>query len=188
MLRPTRSFAATLSIAVTVFVVGCSPSSTPAAHSIQSGSMSTGPDTPSRPTNASPPTIPQPAPTSGPRPSLVLPTSDWNTRSPSSDALLTGKLVLDPQNCVRIQPSGATVSQSFFVLWPGGYTIEKEGAIIDILDTDGRVVARLGDTIETTGGAGTDNSVERAQACTRDPLWGMQSPVTIVAASGPSTR
>lgn len=75
-----------------------------------------------------------------------------------------------------------------FVLWPDGYTIEKEGAIIDILDTDGRVVARLGDTIETTGGAGTDNSVERAQACTRDPLWGMQSPVTIVAASGPSTR
>lgn len=141
MFRPTRPqpLVATLSIAVLVFLVGCSPSSTPTPDAIRSGSVNLSPGSPlqsvtpnpersSQPTSVSLPTVPHPSPTSGPRQSLVLPTSDWSTRLPSMDALLIGKLVLDQDNCVRIQPSGVTVSRSVYPLWPDGYTIKQEGA------------------------------------------------------------
>jgi hypothetical protein len=63
------------------------------------------------------------------------------------EALATGTLVLE-NGYLRLTTEGS----SELIIWPEGYSLNMEGDEIQILDEDGQVVARAGDTISAAGG------------------------------------
>jgi len=73
-----------------------------------------------------------------------------------------GKVVLQ-DGCIRIAPFVLGIVpapvKSYLPLWPYGYSWRKSGLRIEILDTDGRVVARVGDVITIVGGEWQEKSV-----------------------------
>lgn len=63
------------------------------------------------------------------------------------DALFEGTVAGDESGCLRLASSdGATV------VWPLGYRAEVEGSSVEILDVDGVVVGRVGETFTISGG------------------------------------
>ena len=67
-------------------------------------------------------------------------------------ALRTGTLVEDPRSGLGIEDSTGSITP---VIWPFGYSTRLDVGGIALVDGEGRVVARVGDTIEL-GGEGDD--------------------------------
>lgn len=66
------------------------------------------------------------------------------------EALITGRLVPHPDWGLALQaPGGGELSHPIF---PFGYTAARQGEAIVLLDENGRLVARVGDTIQSSGG------------------------------------
>ncbi len=65
------------------------------------------------------------------------------------EALAMGTLILD-DGYLRLSPSYS--DDTYLIIWPAGYSIDMEGDEIRVLDEDGQVVARVGDTISAAGG------------------------------------
>ncbi len=63
-------------------------------------------------------------------------------------ALLKGKLVLDDQGCIRVNSDAG-----YLLLWPEDFSVRGTGSSVQILDGQERVVARIGDQVEMSGGA-----------------------------------
>jgi hypothetical protein len=66
-------------------------------------------------------------------------------------ALLSGSLVADARLGIAIAGSDGTLVK---VRWPSGYVGRQTGSVVELLDGEGRVVARVGDHVETGGGLG----------------------------------
>jgi hypothetical protein len=65
------------------------------------------------------------------------------------EALATGMLILE-DGYLRLSPSYS--DDNFLIIWPKGYSLDKNGDEIRILDEEGQVVARVGDNISAAGG------------------------------------
>jgi hypothetical protein len=114
---------------------------------------------------------------------LHILTSDWKQGDPSDDALLTGKLTLDDDQCVRLEGTdGAEVD----LVWPADFeaTVERVGPSdqLKVYDTDRNIAARDGDTVELGGGfTPADPYVGLACAPTSDQVFLIQSKVEVTA-------
>lgn len=75
-----------------------------------------------------------------------------------------GRLILD-EGYLRFK---MTFGESYMIIWPYGYTIRLEGKTIQVLNADGRVVARAGDRIVI--GGGETNSTEGIENSIGQPL------------------
>ena len=64
-------------------------------------------------------------------------------------ALAGGKLVLD-NCCLRLKDSA--YDYSCLPIWPYGYSLSIEGKEIQVIDNNGKPIARVGDTITVGGG------------------------------------
>ncbi len=90
---------------------------------------------------------------STPAEGVTLPSSGSTDAGP--EALATGVLrgdgALGAQGCVWVEMPGS--EERISVLWPKGYRARFDP--LELLDGDGRVIARDGDLLELTGGAAT---------------------------------
>lgn len=59
--------------------------------------------------------------------------------------------------CLRVTSS----DNSYLAIWPYGFSVRVRGGEIQVLDADGEVVGRVGDTIEVGGGGTTLEIVEK---------------------------
>lgn len=66
----------------------------------------------------------------------------------SMTALLKGELVLDENGCIRVKHG----NDNYLLVWPYGFSLRTEGGAIQIVDSTGKPVARVGDIIEAGGG------------------------------------
>jgi hypothetical protein len=74
------------------------------------------------------------------------------TTAPSSvcmDALITGRLVANAAWGIALIDASGQVSK---VLWPNGFHGVLDGSVLFLVDGQGRVVARVGDVIQSGGG------------------------------------
>jgi hypothetical protein len=74
------------------------------------------------------------------------------------EALATGMLILE-DGYLRLSPSYS--DDNFLIIWPKGYSLDKNGDEIRILDEEGQVVARVGDNISAGGGEVGKGIVEK---------------------------
>lgn len=65
------------------------------------------------------------------------------------EALATETLILE-DGYLRLSPSYS--DSNFLIIWPKGYSLDKNGDEIRILNEEGQVVARVGDNISAAGG------------------------------------
>jgi hypothetical protein len=84
---------------------------------------------------------------------LDLPTSNWRSGKPGLLARLTGVLkgAADSSGKYYVWVESAGIKTH--VVWPAGFTALLDP--LEIVDADGKVVAREGDVIEVGGGAGS---------------------------------
>lgn len=77
-------------------------------------------------------------------------------------SLAEGKLVLD-NGYLRIKRILALrfIGESDLLIWPYGYSLRIEGKEIQVIDSDGQVVARVGDRIKVGGGEVPAEIVEK---------------------------
>jgi len=71
-------------------------------------------------------------------------------KEPYPSALATGVLVLDNGH-LRLKPATG-VGDSNLLIWPYGYSLYTEGKEIQIINGEGKAVARMGDIIKVGGG------------------------------------
>ncbi len=64
------------------------------------------------------------------------------------DARMEGRLILDG-GYLRLKP---IFHESYLIIWRYGYTVHLKGKTVQVLNADGRVVARVGDWIVIGGG------------------------------------
>lgn len=74
--------------------------------------------------------------------------SEPNSIYPSN--LARGRLVLD-DNCLRLKPL-YFFGRGVLLIWPYGYSLKTEDNTIRVTDSDGLMVARVGDWIKVGGG------------------------------------
>ena len=92
--------------------------------------------------NAGPPVVADAA-------KMTLPTGSWRPGERGFLAIIAGTLALDRNGCVVL----ATAAGDQYAVWPSGYTAERDSdGKFRVLDPDGKVVGRSGQSIETTGG------------------------------------
>ena len=99
------------------------------------------------------------------------------------EASIEGTLVLD-NGYLRLEKSG------FLLIWPYGFSLNMEGDAINILDKEGREVARVGDTIRMGGGTGDKKIAEdfmgrKLPDGAKDPFWIVGEVVSSVPAPPP---
>ena len=82
---------------------------------------------------------------------LPIPTSQWKDGDDSMAALAEGVLVLRPDSCLVL----VSDTVELVVAWPAGFTAVQRIGGIDVLGTDGSVVAREGEQISLGGGEGS---------------------------------
>jgi hypothetical protein len=70
-------------------------------------------------------------------------------RSAYMEALLQGKLIIDA-GCLRIEDESG--SESYLVIWQADYFLNDDQGVIEVLDQNGRVAARVGERISLGGG------------------------------------
>ena len=63
------------------------------------------------------------------------------------DALLEGRLELD-NGCLRVK----YFDDNYLLIWPHGFSLRTEGKEIQVIDSDGQLVARVGDRMKVSGG------------------------------------
>jgi len=71
------------------------------------------------------------------------------------DALLEGKLELD-NGYLRVK----YFDDNYLLIWPHGFSLHIEGKEIHVIDSDGQLVARVGDQIKVGGGEAPAEKVE----------------------------
>jgi hypothetical protein len=59
-----------------------------------------------------------------------------------------GRLVLD-NNCLCLKP---IIGHSYLLIWPYGSSLRIEGKVIEVVNRDGKALARVGDVIKVGGG------------------------------------
>jgi hypothetical protein len=64
------------------------------------------------------------------------------------DALLIGKLVI-VKNCLRVEDNA---KNNYLLIWPKGFSINREVTAIEVYDSKGNSVAKVGDHIEFASG------------------------------------
>jgi hypothetical protein len=75
-----------------------------------------------------------------------VPTSQWKPGDAGMTALLEGTLVKDGSGCL--------VVDDLVIVWPAGYTAQQTPAgSVEVIDPDGRVVARTGAPLRAGGGS-----------------------------------
>ncbi len=65
------------------------------------------------------------------------------------DGEIDGTLVL-VNNCIRINSDQA--KESYLLIWPPGFDISVKDSMVEILDSEGQVVAHIGDMVQIGGG------------------------------------
>ena len=84
---------------------------------------------------------------------LHILTSDWKPGDDAMDALLTGKLILDDDRCVRLEGSDG---DEVDLVWPADFeaTVQRVGPTdqLKVYDTDRNIAARGDDTVQLGGG------------------------------------
>lgn len=63
------------------------------------------------------------------------------------ESVLSGELLLD-NDCLRINDGYS----NYLIIWPPGFSMRTEGEEIQVIDSNGKVVARVGDNIYVSGG------------------------------------
>jgi hypothetical protein len=116
---------------------------------------------------------------------LHILTSDWKPGDGSDDAQLTGKLLLDDDQCVRLE---GTDGVEVDLVWPADFeaTVQRVGASdqLKVYATDRNIAARGGDTVQLGGGF-SSAAPYAGLACgpVSDQVFLVQSKVTVVGAS-----
>lgn len=91
-------------------------------------------------------------------------------------ALLEGKLILDPNGCLRVGSVGgeASSNDSPLVLWHHDSQLQIEGDAIEILNSDGQVVGLVGEAIRMGGGESSAEAIPGLpiEACP-GPYWAL---------------
>ena len=82
---------------------------------------------------------------------------------PFMEALLQGKLAVT-EGCLRVTGSG----RSHLVIWQPGFFVNNNEGVIEILDRNGEVVARVGEEIRI--GGGEVPLTEKLKQLLREPL------------------
>jgi hypothetical protein len=67
------------------------------------------------------------------------------------DALAGGTLVDDPRWGIALAQDDGTRMQ---VVWPAGYVARRTDGLLELVDADGKTVARGGDRVTVAGGTG----------------------------------
>ena len=71
------------------------------------------------------------------------------------DALAGGTIVDDPRWGIALaQNDGSRLE----VVWPAGYVARRSGSVLELVDGDGRAVARAGDRVTVAGGMGAGDA------------------------------
>ncbi|MDC0674543.1 hypothetical protein [Nannocystis radixulma] len=65
------------------------------------------------------------------------------------EALLSGTLI-EQSGCLRVSPDGK--QPGHLLIWQPGYTARRTGDRLEIVDSTGKVVARVGEPLRTGGG------------------------------------
>lgn len=145
--RGARSFAAVFAlpvlIAASLVAAACGGSAAegPAEDDRAAGDRATGHPTTEEPTTAS-------TPGSG---VVFIEQEPVKGLNLGPTAMGGGKLVIDEEGCLRLKlPRGDGPSD--IPVWPHGYSLSTENDEIRILNDKGRVVARVGDTVQVGGG------------------------------------
>jgi hypothetical protein len=94
---------------------------------------------------------------------MLLPTDHWRPGDPGMQALTSGKLIIAKQGDAACAWVG---SQASAVLWPEGYGVRLQPA--ELLDADGKVIARAGQTIAAAGGG---SEAAAAGPCNNAGQW-----------------
>jgi len=82
---------------------------------------------------------------------------DHGSFSVYMQARAEGRLILK-EGCLRLK---RLFGESQLIIWPHGYELRIEEKTIQVIDADGRMVARVGDWIEV--GGGESKSVEHIE-------------------------
>jgi hypothetical protein len=72
-------------------------------------------------------------------------------RRPGGEYMLSeirGELVLDERGCLRVRHQG----YSPVIVWPSGFEAERSDGGVQILDREGKVVAKVGEVVYMGGG------------------------------------
>jgi hypothetical protein len=60
------------------------------------------------------------------------------------ESLMEGRLEMDDNGCLRVD--------NYLIIWPHGFLLRTEGEVIQIIDENGQIFARIGDVIKIGGG------------------------------------
>lgn len=66
-----------------------------------------------------------------------------------------GRLVVE-NSCLRLKP---IIGNSYLLIWPYGYSVHLEGKVIEVINGNGKIVARVGDTITVGGGEAASTEI-----------------------------
>ena len=79
--------------------------------------------------------------------SIIFPQSQ--TQSSAGEALLIGEVVV-VDSCLRVDARES--STDYIPIWPNGFSLRDENGIVEVLNEQGQVVARVGEEIQAGGG------------------------------------
>lgn len=71
-----------------------------------------------------------------------------DARPDTMSALLVGELVL-VDGCLRVNDSDGN---NYLLVWPRGFSLRTKGNVIQVVDSAGQPVARVGDKLKVSGG------------------------------------
>ncbi|OGJ43986.1 hypothetical protein A2272_05130 [Candidatus Peregrinibacteria bacterium RIFOXYA12_FULL_33_12] len=90
--------------------------------------------------------------------SIIFPTQD----KPATEwmqALLSGKLLIDNDGCVRIGDS--------LIIWPYEFSLKNINGVYTVFDNLGKAVGNIGDQIKISGGEDSSYTDQKCQG----PYW-----------------
>lgn len=114
-----------------------------------------------------------------------LPTNPWRSGEPAMAAALTGSIEEEPDGCLYINSFGTLQ----FILWPAGYARTGSGKDLQVLDSEGREVAKVGASVLVGGGNSSDSPIDFGCGAAKiSPVFLVQSDVIVLESTPAGTN
>lgn len=108
-----------------------------------------------------------------------LPTTGWKHGDDGEQALISGTLALDENDCVVLDhPDAGTRT---YAAWPSGYTATIDAEGLHLINANGIEVARQGDEVEMGGGYGLAHDPHPCLPTSQGNVAYVQSEVTVTS-------